>query len=192
MGLKHVESPESKPSLGAKRTLSNKSATRVSTGRIRRNTRSISSPSLPLAQTHQGEISRTQTHTHTHSVSQTHPDKHSICVEHAVCLQLCPRGTRESVWLAFASGTGLFFSSRGKKESWDRRGEKGNWTEKRCIKREKNIFSTDYKSVWAQIYLSQTSTKTHCLSSKWFQSKAGIFFLSFYTQCCSPNTMNLW
>lgn len=63
VGLKHVESPESKPSLGAKRTLSNKSATRVSTGRIRRNTRSISSPSLPPAQTHQGEISRIQTHT---------------------------------------------------------------------------------------------------------------------------------
>lgn len=154
MGLKHVESPESKPSLGAKRTLSNKSATRVSTGRIRRNTRSISSPSLPPAQTHQGEISRTQTHTH--SVSQTHPDKHSICVEHAVCLQLCPRGTRESVWLAFASGTGLFFSSRGKKESWDRRGGKGNWTEKRCIKRErKKIFH------WLQVCLSSDLSVTN-------------------------------
>lgn len=68
---------------------------------------------LPLSHRHRRIREKFHAHKHTHSVSQTHPDKHSICVEHAVCLQLCPRGTRESVWLAFASGTGLFFFLKG-------------------------------------------------------------------------------
>lgn len=140
VGLKHVESPESKPSLGAKRTLSNKSATRVSTGRIRRNTRSISSPSLPPAQTHQGEISRIQTHT----LSLTNAPRQAFNMCRACSLSSALSSRHQGECLAsFCLRDRIVFFLKGEEGKLRQTGGggKGNWTEKRCIKRErKNIF----------------------------------------------------
>lgn len=87
-----IESPESNSYPAAEHKSPNNSATRVSTGRIRSNTKDpfplLSEPLSPTG-TDASERNNTQTLTHT----QTHAHKHPLSVEQAACLELCPRGT---------------------------------------------------------------------------------------------------
>lgn len=139
----------SNPSPAIERKSPNKSATRVSTGRIRRNTKDpfplLSEPFSPTSTDASGQ---NNIHAHTHT--------HTQCV-HVACLQLCPRGTGvfghavACVWMSLTSG----------RQSRDRRQQRRSQVWRRDVKVRFLLYNYKPVSVLPSLSFRHTIMQAH-------------------------------